>query len=74
MSFKEGFKALLQDLVLPEIQSIKTELSETKMDFNVMSEKIQNLDESLTEGFNRLREKLDEAQRKADKTSKSGRD
>ena len=74
MSFKDQFKALLEELVLPEIQSIKTELSETKMDFNAMSEKIQKLDESLTEGFTRLGEKLNEAVRNVSKTSNSGQD
>lgn len=48
MSFKGQFKALLEELVLPEIQSIKTGLSETSEKFDSIDSKVNKLSEKIT--------------------------
>lgn len=48
MSFKIQFKALLEELVLPEIQSLKTGISETAEKFDSVESKISKMSEKIT--------------------------
>ena len=73
MSFKTEFKALLEELVLPEIDTLKSGVAELKEDVDTMEQKANEVEKKFDKVFSLLGDILTEVKESLDKTDKDGR-
>ena len=73
MTFKDEFKALLEELVLPEVDALKSGVAELKEEIEATGQKANEVEKKFDEVFSLLDETLSEVKGLLDKTDKDGR-
>lgn len=72
MTFKDEFKALLEELALPEVDALKSGVAELKEGVEAMEQKANEVEKKFDEVFSLLDETLSEVKGLLDKTGKGG--